>query len=340
MNIIFKKVIMTSLLLSSLFTINLFAQEGKVIGSSDHTAPSWFKQSFLDIAEDVSEASEEGKHFMIFFDFEGCPYCSKMLKESFEDKNKTSDFVKKYFDVIELNVKGSKEVTWVDGDVVSERDLTNKLKIQYSPTMVFFDEDKNIIARVNGYRNSKDFKDILDFVQTKSYLKMDLLTYLNNIEKKEIYKFKSNKMFKELTDLSKIKTPLAIIFEDSSCIPCDHFHEKILTNKEVQDEFSKYTIVRLDANSNSTIITPNGEKTSAKAWVEKIKLDYRPGILLYNDGELKSTIDALLFPFHFKEVLRYVSGKFYITYPNTYLDYLKDRQEELIKSGVDINVAE
>lgn len=74
--------------------------------------------------------------------------------------------------------------------------------------------------------------------------------------------------------------------------------------------------------------------------VEKINLDYRPAVLLYDDKKLISTIDALLFPFHFKEVLRYVSGKHYVQYPKTYLDYLRVRQDELLKQGIDINVAE
>lgn len=147
-------------------------------------------------------------------------------------------------------------------------------------------------------------------------------------------------MFKDINDLSKIKTPLAIIFEDGGCTQCEYFHNKILTNKDVKGEFKKFTVVRIDANSTKQIITPEGLKTTPKEWVEKLNLDYRPGILLYDNQNLISTIDALLFPFHFKELLRYVSEKHYVNYPNSYLDYLKVRQDELIKNGEIINVAE
>ena len=140
--------------------------------------------------------------------------------------------------------------------------------------------------------------------------------------------------------IDKIKTPVAIIFEDKSCIQCDHFHNKILTNKDVIDEFLKFTVIRVDANSTKELILPTGEKTTPKSLVEKINLDYRPAVLLYDDKKLISTIDALLFPFHFKEVLRYVSGKHYVEFPKTYLDYLRVRQDELLKQGIDINVAE
>lgn len=338
MKFIFRSLLLV--FLAMLFSLNLNAKEGKIVGASNHQAPTWFKDSFLDIKEDIEEASEKSKHFMIFLDFEGCPYCAKMLKESFEEQNSTSDFIKANFDVIELNVKGSKEVTWIDGDILTEKELTEKLKIQYSPTVLFFNAKNELIARVNGYRNPVDFQYVLDFVAQKKYETTDLTVYLEKIEKKDVYKLKVNKMFKELEDLSKIKTPIAIVFEDESCIQCEHFHNKILTNKEVQEEFSKFTIIRVDANSNKTIITPEGKKTTPKEWAKEQKLDYRPGILLYDNKKLISTIDALLFPFHFKEVLRYVSHKEYKNYPNSYLDYLRVRQDELVKSGATINVAE
>ena len=91
---------------------------------------------------------------------------------------------------------------------------------------------------------------------------------------------------------------------------------------------------------NVSRIDVDGNKTTAKKWALKINLDYRPGILLYDNKKLISTIDALLFPFHFKEVLRYVSGKHYVQYPKSYLDYLKVRQDELIKKGVTIDLGE
>jgi len=106
------------------------------------------------------------------------------------------------------------------------------------------------------------------------------------------------------------------------------------------DEFKKFTIVRFDTNSNDEIIDVDGNKTTAKQWAQTINLDYRPGILLYDNKKLISTIDALLYPFHFKELLRYVSGKYYEKYPKSYLDYLKVRQEELLKKGININLGE
>ena len=340
MKVSFKKIMFLIFGIFVFFNTNISANEGKVIGGSSHETPSWFKDSFLDISEDIEEAKENNKHFMVFMDLEGCPYCTKMLKENFIKENKTSEFIKKYFDVIEINVKGSREIAWDENTTLTEKELAEKLEIQYSPTILFFNYEKEVVVRVNGYRNPSDFKYILEYVQGKHYENISLTEYINKIEKQTLYAFKENKMFVEKNDLSKISTPLAVIFEDGSCTSCDYFHDKLLKNKDVTNEFKKFTIVRLDANSTKEIIDVDGNKTTPKQWVEKINLDYRPAVLLYDNKKLISTVDALLYPFHFKELLRYVSGKHYVTYPKSYLDYLRVRQDELLKQGINIDLGE
>ena len=338
MKILFRKLMF--LVFSILMITHLNANEGKLSGGTMHEVPEWFKESFLDIKEDISEAEANNKHFMIFMDLEGCPYCSKMLNENFIAQNKTSEFIKKYFDVINIDVKGSREISWDENTTLTEKALAEKLEIQYSPTILFFNKNKEVVVRVNGYRNKDDFKYILEFVQGKYYEQMSLTQYLEKITKETLYTFIENKMFKDLKDLSKIKTPLAVIFEDGSCTQCDYFHNRLLKDKDVLKEFKNFTIVRLNANSDEQIIDIDGNKTTAKEWVKKINLDYRPGILLYDNKKLISTVDALLYPFHFKELLRYVGEKHYKKYPKSYLDYLRVRQSELLKQGININLAE
>jgi thioredoxin-related protein len=340
MKISFRKLMFLVFSIFGFMFTNLNANEGKLSGGSMHEVPEWFKESFLDISEDVSEADANNKHFMIFMDLEGCPYCTKMLNENFIAQNKTSEFIKKYFDVINIDVKGSREISWDKDTTLTEKALAEKLEIQYSPTILFFNKNKEVVVRVNGYRNKDDFKYILEFVQGKYYEQMSLTQYLEKITKETLYTFIENKMFKDLKDLSKIKTPLAVIFEDGSCTQCDYFHNRLLKDKDVLKEFKNFTIVRLNANSDEQIIDVDGNKTTAKEWVKKINLDYRPGILLYDNKKLISTVDALLYPFHFKELLRYVGEKHYKKYPKSYLDYLRVRQSELLKQGININLAE
>jgi thioredoxin-related protein len=96
-------------------------------------------------------------------------------------------------------------------------------------------------------------------------------------------------------------------------------------------------VVRFDADSTRAIIDNKGNRTTPKEWVQKLKLTYRPGIVLFNEGNEITRIDGFLYPFHFKEALRYVGGDFYKRIA-TYSDYLAYRQTQLLEQGIDINI--
>ena len=291
---------------------------GKVSGGSMHEIPEWFKSSFLDMAEDTEEAAEENRHVMLFLDLDGCPYCTRMLKESFMNDGPTKTYIQENFDVININVKGGKEIAWREDESYTEKELAQKLNVPYSPTVIILDSEQNIVVRLNGYRNPVKFKQVLEYAHNKHYKNMKLTEYLQKLKTKTVYKLQNNPMFKNITDFSNIKTPLAIIFEDGGCANCDYFHNTTLKDSEVKDAFSKFSVLRFDATSDQKIVTPEGKTTTIKDWLVETGLDYRPGMFLYNEGKLIGTKDALLYSFHFKELLLYVGNSEYKKYP-TYL---------------------
>ena len=326
------------LLISILLSVTSLNAKGKIIGGANHSVPSWFKLSFLDITEDANEAQKNNKHLMIFLDLDGCPYCDKMLKESFSPKNRTSDFIKAHFDVINMRITGEREITWDENTTMSEKEFAKKTKIYFTPTILFLDGDKNIVARIDGYRSPENFMNILKYVNGKYYKKMQIDEYLNRVKNKNLYKLKPNKLFSNINNLSSVSTPLAVIFEDGSCTQCDYLHNVTFKNKDVKKELKTYMIVRLDASSNKPIIDMSGNKTTPKKMALDMNLSYRPTILLYNEKKLRLSIDALLYSYHFKERLRYVSGKYYKKY-NAYRQYSRARKKELLKEGVIIDLS-
>jgi thioredoxin-related protein len=115
---------------------------GKVVGGVPHSAPNWFKESFLEIADDVDEASEAGKHVLLFFELNGCPYCDRMLRESFET-DPVSSYIQANFDVIAINIQGDREIAFNEEISVSEKKLGEMLKVYSTPALVFLDENNS-----------------------------------------------------------------------------------------------------------------------------------------------------------------------------------------------------
>lgn len=315
------------------------AKKGAFTGGQDHPMPSWFKESFLDIQEDIEEAKENDKHVMLFLTLKFCPYCTKMLNENFTKGTKNQPFIENNFDVIGINIKGSKEIAINEDLTLTEKEYAKHLKVQYTPTILFLNGENKVVVRVNGYRSAENFKHILNYVKTKEYKNSSLTSYLEKVKNKGLYKLKDNSMFSNISDMSTISKPLAVIFEDGSCTQCEYLHNTTFKNKDVKKELSEFTIIRLDANSNKKIVTPSGEHTTPKQWANKLVLDYRPGIVLFNNKKEIVRIDALLYSFHFKELFRFVSGKHYDKY-HTFLDYLGVRQKNLLDKGINIDISD
>lgn len=321
------------------FVSSAHAAKGKFTGGLNHEMPEWFKESFLDVAEDVEEAKESDKHVILFMTLKFCPYCTKMLNKNFVVGAKNQKYIQENFDVIGINIKGSKEVAINDDLSMTEKEYADYLKVQYTPTILFMNQDNEVVVRLNGYRSPQNFKLVLDFVKNKAYKKMTLTQYLDKVKSKTFYTLKENPMFEKINDLSKINGALAVMFEDGSCTQCDYMHSTTLQNIEVKKELSEITFVRYNAMSKEKIITPDGKVTTPYDWAKSMVLDYRPGIVLFDRKKEIVRIDALLYSFHFKELIRYVSGGYYKKY-NTFLDYLKPRQQELLESGVHIDISD
>ena len=308
---------------------------GAIVGGVAHEPPAWFKESFLEIADDVDDAIEAEKHVMLFFDLNGCPYCDRMLEESFTAEP-LSSYIQQHFDVIAINIQGDREIAFNEEISVSEKKLGEILKVYSTPALLFLNEDNKTIVRVNGYRAPERFQLVLEFVATRSYRTTSLGDYLQAKLDKNVYQLRPNPLFSDVTDLSSVDGPLMVIFEDGSCYDCNEFHDGILAHEQVREEIAPFTIVRLDADSNATILDVYGNETTPAELARKHEMIYRPGVLVFDDGNLLRRHDSLTFPHHFKESMRYVAGGYY--QQMDYQSYSQQRTEELLAAGVDIDL--
>jgi thioredoxin-related protein len=138
----------------------------------------WFLESFLELGDDLESARKEGKRFVIMWELKGCPYCKETHFVNFARAD-VSDYIKANFEVLQLNIIGSRKVTDFDGVELSEKDLAAKYNVRYTPTFQFFPEwagplkalpaEKREVARAPGYMRPDDFLAMFRFVREKAY---------------------------------------------------------------------------------------------------------------------------------------------------------------------------
>lgn len=330
--------VLGALILAAPGTAGAQTGAGRLKGGVAYTLPNWFKPSFLDFRQDVAEARKQNRHVMVFVHLDDCPYCARMLKESFVS-GENHDFIRRHFDVVAVNVRGSLEVQWIDGVSYTERGLTTHLKVIGTPTILFLGEDGGIALRLNGYRDPGALRAALEYVQSRSYRSQPFAAYVAAKNSPAVYAFRDHPQFAAVTNFKGYRKPLAILFEDRQCAECARFHEKTLSHPDVVAEMKPYLFVRLDAGSNQPLVDLAGNATTPAQWAKALNLTYRPAVVLFNEGREIFRMDTHLYHFHFKEALRYVSGGHYQRYA-TFSRYNAARRTELLKQGIDIDYGE
>lgn len=326
-----------TLVILTAMTFSLSASaDGKVLGAKHFDVPDWFKQSFLEISDDAMEAGDDDKHVLLFFHLEACPYCDTLLEENFRgDANKEN--IQSRFDAIDINIKGDREVVFNDELTLTEKDLAKRLGVQYTPTVMFITPDNKVALRLNGYRSRPEFQHALSYVSDSAYTKVKFDDYIQSQSTSPVYQLRPHNAFKDLQDLTTAgQSPLAVVFEDPTCIACDEFHDGLLQREDVSSVLKELTTVRLDTSSPAMITTVDGQKITAGEWAIALNLDVRPAVVLFDKGKEIIRIDALLRTWHFKGIVQWVAGRHYEEYPNMY-QYISVLEKEALARGENVD---
>ena len=325
---------------------NCLAKEakGEFLGVMQMEYPSWFKQSFLDFNEDIEEATSAGKRIIIFFHQAGCPYCNALVERNFAQKD-IEEKVKKSFDVITINMWGDRPISYVDGKQYTEKTLAETLKVQFTPTVLLFNEKGEVVLRLNGYRSPQRFAVDLDYVALHMENKSGYRDYVKaNLPAEPSSKKMHNEAFfsSPFYDLrrksgSKAKQ-FAVFFEQKDCPNCDFLHKKILPDKELRSIIKQFDNVQLDMWSKTEVITPSGKKTNARQWAKELEIKYAPSIVVFNEkGEEIIRSEAFFKVFHTQGIFNYVLSGGYKKEPS-FQRYLTDYAEHMREKGKDVNI--
>ena len=305
--------------------------------------PAWFKDSFLVIREDIAEATAKNKRLVVYFGQDGCPYCKELMRVNFSQKD-IMDYFRANFDAIALNMWGDRDVTWLDGKHRSEKELAAYLKVQFTPTLLFFDEKGNVALRLNGYYAPHKFKTALEYVAKKMESTAKFSDYMKTAAPEPASgKFHDESFFMAAPfnfkqNRTASKKPLAILFEQKDCAPCDELHARAFKDPEVLAMLKKFDVARLNIFGDKPVVSPKGKVLTEAGWASELKAAYTPSMVFFDTkGKEVFRIDAYLKTFHVVSSLDYVASKSYLTQPS-FQRYIEARASALQKKGVTIDI--
>ena len=306
--------------------------EAPVYSSSD--IPGWFANTFLDVREDIADAARDGKRLMAYFGQEGCPYCLRLMVDNFSQRDIVAT-MRQHFVAIALDLWGDRETTWLDGTVRPEKALARMLDVQFTPTLLFFDEQGHVVARLNGYVPPARFRTVLDYVAAHGEARESLSDYLA-ARAPRAGRLADEPFFLHAPyDLTRKAggKPLAVIFETPDCLPCDEMHREGFRRPDVQAELARFDVARFALGAATPLVTPAGERSSAREFGRALAIAYTPTIVFFDDsGRERFRIDTYLRPFHLASALDYVGSGAYRDEPS-FQRFIQARAARLRAAG-------
>ena len=308
----------------------------QVAGQDAFDIPPWFAETFLDFREDIADAAREGRRLLVYFGQDGCPYCRQLMVNNFSQRPIVAK-TREHFIAVALNIWGDREVKWIDGGAMTEKALARLLNVQFTPTLLFFDEKGAVVARLDGYYPPQRFEAVLDYVSQRRERLEPLGEYLARTVKEGASAKLHDEPFlmRPPYDLTRKPgdKPLAVLFETTDCKPCDELHEEALRRAEIQALLERFDVARFALGAATPLTTPGGVATTARAWERSLEVTYTPSVVFFDaSGREVFRIAGYLRPFHLAGSFRYVADGAYRNEPS-FQRYLQQRAEALRARG-------
>jgi thioredoxin-related protein len=305
--------------------------------------PAWFKHSFLDLRQDIGEAQKAGKRVLLMFTQDNCPYCAALVERNLSQRE-IETTLKEEFDVIAVNLWGDREVVGLDGKTYTEKSYGAALKIQFTPSLLFFDEAGKTILRLNGYVPPARLQAALDWVSGRHE---KTVAFRDFVAAREVPKQASGEMIKQdfflknATDLRRRgqqARPLAVFFEQKDCPDCEVLHRRVLADPEAREAIEKFDNVQFDMWSRDMIVTPEGKRLAVRDWARQLGINFAPGIVLFdNTGKEIIRWESSFRVFHTLGMFDYITSGEYLREPS-FQRFLSAKTEHIREAGRDVNI--
>lgn len=277
--------------------------------------PDWFKLSFLHLREDLQEAIEADKQgIIVYFGQQNCPYCKQLMTVNF-GKSDIVTYARKHFDFIATDIWGDRQIINFDGREMKEKEFAELQQAMFTPTMLFYDADGAEALRLRGYYPPYRFRAALEYVADGHYKKESFREYLERatpLPRFDLDDLNDQPFFISppfMLDRSRIagQRPLVVFFEQGDCHACDILHSGPLQNEVILGQLTMLDVVQLNMWSDDKVVTPSGQRSTAKQWASDLGLFYTPTLIFFdNNGKEIIRVDSVVHFYRLRSVLDYV----------------------------------
>lgn len=286
--------------------------------------PTWFNEPFLNLPDDHAAAVAAGKDLVVYFGQRRCAYCHKLMKDNFGLTDIVA-YTRRHFDIVPIDIWGVDEVVDLNGETLTERDFALREGTSFTPSLIFYNAAGEEVMRLRGYYPPYQFRAALEYVADEHYRRDSFRDYLARGENRMVFEpgdLNEEDFFAPPPynlDRSRLPSerPLAVFFEQGDCHACDVLHGEALREPAIARRFGEFDNVQLDMWRDVPVITPSGERTTARAWAARLGLFYAPSVLFFDErGKELLRVDSVVGFYRLRNVLDYIGSKAYLVEPS------------------------
>ena len=213
----------------------------------------------------------------------------------------------------------------MSGNELTESALAIRDKTNFTPSMIFYNSEGQEVLRLRGYYPPYRFRAALEYVADGHYQSESFREYLARADVPLLFDpgdLNDEPVFLRgpyMQDRSVISgdRPLAVFFEQGNCHACDVLHTGPMRDPEIMMRFEQLENIQLSFWADTPVVTPSGERLTARQWGEKLGLFYTPTLIFFDqDGREIMRVDSVVQFYRLRNVLDYILSGAYQEYPS------------------------
>jgi len=287
--------------------------------------PDWFKLSFLDLRDELKEAGEQEKAgIILYFGQKYCAYCRQFLEHDLA-RDDIRQYTDEHFNVIGIDIHGQRTVTDMSGKERGENQYAIDEKTNFTPSVIFYNAGGDEVLRLRGYYPPYRFRAALEYVADGHYKHENFREYLARADVPLVFEpgdLSEESFFMPgpyMLNRSRLagERPLAVFFEQGDCHACDVLHTGPLNEPEIRERIERMESIQLSFWAETPVITPAGERTTARKWAAQLGLFYTPTLIFFDRaGREIIRVDSVVQFYRLRNVLDYILSGGYQEYAN------------------------
>ena len=122
---------------------------------------------WLSLEEAQVRSVQDGKPIFVFVEAEWCGTCKQMMNTVFPEAEISSLLTENYHPVL-IDLDSQKKVLF-NGDETTERNFARTMQVQQTPTMIFIDNNGEVMGRQPGFMNRDELRTLLHYVVSDQF---------------------------------------------------------------------------------------------------------------------------------------------------------------------------